>query len=108
MAQTQDLRGNNNLIIQIDGHGNTVIAADKPHLILTKHQARRVVREQDGNQVETDLLSAYTQSIPIRGAAHHSMLAELTDWLGSDNAISVRVVIGRAGRGKTRLALELI
>jgi hypothetical protein len=54
---------------------------------------------------EVELLSPYARTIPLLGRARD--LVELRQWLASDRSVSIRVLIGRGGSGKTRLALEL-
>ncbi len=91
--------GRGNVVIQVEGDGNT-IAPDLPHLELTRYHVRR-----QKIRSEYDLLSPYKLSIPM--LAREAAMAELWAWLESGDAISVRVMTGTAGRGKTRLALEL-
>ena len=91
--------GRGNVVIQIQGDGNTVVAG-KPHLKLTRYHVRRQRTKSDA-----DLLSAYKLSIPMVG--RDAAKSDLWSWLESGDAISVRVLTGTAGRGKTRLALEL-
>ncbi|MCP4007233.1 MAG: tetratricopeptide repeat protein [bacterium] len=52
------------------------------------------------------LLHAKQRSIPLRGRDRD--LADLWQWFESDAPVSARLLIGRAGAGKTRLAFELI
>jgi hypothetical protein len=54
---------------------------------------------------DAELLSPYSRSIPLVGRKEE--LDDLHAWLDRDKRISVRTLIGRAGSGKTRLALEL-
>ena len=70
----------------------------RPYLKLTQHLKSRV-------DSEIDLLSPYSRSIPLVGRREER--EELRAWLARDKPISVRVLTGRAGAGKTRLALEL-
>ena len=104
MKQSTKVDGSGNVVVQIEGDGNTVIA-HLPHLELTRHFQRRRVREIDGEPSVADLVSAYTMSIPPRG--RDDVMTDFRAWLESDQPISVRVLVGSAGRGKTRLALEL-
>jgi hypothetical protein len=91
--------GRNNIIVQIQGDGNSVVP-HLPHLTLTRYLTRRQQRES-----ETDLLTPYSMAIPMIG--REQQMAELHDWLTSAKPIAIRVLVGRAGTGKTRLALEL-
>jgi tetratricopeptide (TPR) repeat protein len=75
-----------------------------PPLRLTQFEAR-TARAADGS--DAALLSAYrTDVVPLLG--RESALNDLRRWLPSDRDVSVRVLTGGAGRGKTRLALELV
>ncbi|HEX4594894.1 MAG TPA: hypothetical protein VH157_11495 [Bryobacteraceae bacterium] len=53
---------------------------------------------------ELDLLIPEAGKLPFVG--RHDLLAELRAWLYDESDISVHALIGRAGTGKTRLALE--
>jgi hypothetical protein len=99
VAQRANIDGANNIIVQIEGDRNTVNLRGFAHLTLTRYLTRRHI---DG---DADLLSPYARSIPLIGRERE--MAELRTWLLSAKPISVRVLTGRAGAGKTRLALEL-
>lgn len=96
-----EVDGRNNIVIQIQGDGNSVVA-NLPHLTLTRYLTRR---QPDEDESEANLLTPYRMAIPLIG--REAQLAELHDWLTSAKPISIRVLVGRAGSGKTRLALEL-
>jgi tetratricopeptide (TPR) repeat protein len=98
-SQTATVPGERNVVIQIVGDGNTVMEG-RPHLRLTRYPVRR-----QRQKTETDLLTPYTLSIPMLG--RDGARAELWSWMERGEAISIRVLIAPAGRGKTRLALEL-
>ena len=66
MKQSTKVVGSGNVVVQIEGDGNTVVA-HQPHLELTRHFQRRRVREIDGEPSVADLVSAYSMSIPPRG-----------------------------------------
>ncbi len=70
----------------------------RTYLKLTQHLKSRV-------DSEIDLLSPYSRSIPLVGRREER--EKLRAWLARDKPISVRVLTGRAGAGKTRFALEL-
>jgi hypothetical protein len=101
MAERQHagIDGQNNIIVQIEGDDNTVNLKGLAHLTLTRYLTRRRIES------DIDILSPYSRSIPLIG--RDAEIAGLRRWLGSEKPISIRVLTGRAGSGKTRLALEL-
>jgi tetratricopeptide (TPR) repeat protein len=103
-AARADVRGDRNIVVQAVGSGiNVTIDARVPHLRLTQFEAR-TARAADGS--DAALLSAYrTDVVPLLG--REQALGDLRRWLASDRDVSIRVLTGGAGRGKTRLALEL-
>ncbi len=105
MSQRARADGSGNVFVQIAGNGNSVLLPEQPYLRLTRYLQRREVREEDGKQSEADLVTAYTRSVPFVG--RQAEIDDLWAWLENGDPISVRVLIGTAGRGKTRLALEL-
>jgi SEFIR domain. len=75
-------------------------ASNPPHLSLARwHGRRRPVRS------DLDLLNPFSRAVPLIG--RQAELSELTAWLTGPAAIAARCLIGRAGSGKTRLAIEL-
>ena len=108
MRQTASTAGNGNFIVQIQGDGNSIVTG-LPHLELTRRHgiARRIeVEPSTGKPRETDVIRPFTRSIELVG--RETELDDLRAWLRKESAISVRVLTGSAGYGKTRLALELI
>jgi len=96
--QRADIDGSGNVIVQILGNDNR-IDLGRAYLRLTRYLMRRRV------DTEADLLSPYARSIPLVGRQQE--MAELRAWLESGREVAVRVLTGRAGAGKTRLALAL-
>ena len=106
--QTAIAAGTGNSIIQIRGDGNSVIV-DKPHLTLTRpgRLARTIRLDHDtGKPHQIDVIRATTQSVAL--VARRAEFDSLSKWLNNPTLVSVRVMVGDAGIGKTRLALELI
>jgi hypothetical protein len=108
-AASATIAGGRNIVVQAIGSGiNVTIDAHVPHLRLTQFE-ERTARASDGS--DASLLSAYRIDIvPLLG--RDQALDDLRGWLStgrtaSTDRVSVRVVTGGAGRGKTRLALEL-
>jgi len=112
--QAAQVSGHGNLIIQIAGHGNTVLAAPPPSLKLLAYDTSDWTTPMQGEageagytaagQREVDLLSPYTRSFELRG--REALLAQLGAWL-EGAGVSVQVLTGPGGRGKTRMAVEL-
>ena len=92
--------GNQNIIVQVEGDGNH-LNIGRPHLTLIppRKRAPKV-------RTEIDLLNPYARAFDLVG--REKDMASLWEWLHSQRPITVRTVTGRAGAGKTRLAIELI
>jgi hypothetical protein len=99
MEQRAEIDGSGNIVVQIEGDRNTVNLKGLAHLTLTRFLNLREARN------DAELLSPYSRSIPLVG--RRDELDGLHAWLDLDKAISVRVLTGQAGAGKTRLALEV-
>ena len=55
---------------------------------------------------ELEILLARNRAIPVVG--RQADLASLHDWLASPASVSIRILTGPAGAGKTRLSIELL
>jgi hypothetical protein len=100
MAQKLNQSGRN-IGVQIDGHHNTVrIYSGQAELTLVRRHRRKRAPVKD-----LDLLNPYSNAIPLIG--REDQVASLRAWLDSPKPIAIRGLTGRAGSGKTRLALEL-
>jgi hypothetical protein len=98
-AQSATVIGNYNIFIQASGDGIT-IDISRPHLTLSaRHRVRREAKKY------LDLLNPINRSTPMVGIDRE--LRDLEAWLDDGPGISARCLIGGAGSGKTRLALEL-
>jgi hypothetical protein len=97
----QQTVGKRGIGVQISGDGNTVIvyAGSTKLCLLRKH------RRQAPPKTELQLLRVDLRATTLVG--REGDLSALKAWLASDRLISVRCITGRAGAGKTRLALEL-
>jgi hypothetical protein len=97
--------GSGNIIVQAVGSGiDVAVSSQVPHLRLTLFDARteRVKQERS----DAALLSAYRSDVvPLLG--RENVLSDLWAWMERDATISIRVLVGAGGRGKTRLGLEL-
>ena len=108
MMQTAHTAGNGNYIVQIQGDGNSIVTG-LPRLELTRRRGLACRIEMDpvtGKPHEIDVIRPFTRSIDMVG--RETELDDLRAWLHKETPISVRVLTGNAGYGKTRLALELI
>jgi tetratricopeptide (TPR) repeat protein len=99
MTQYANVPGQHNIIVQVVGDGNTIVP-NHAHLTLTRYLTRR-----GQTKSEADLLSPYAMAIPMMG--REVQMAEFRRWLTTSQPIAIRVLVGQAGSGKTRLALEL-
>jgi tetratricopeptide (TPR) repeat protein len=101
-AETQQQAvGERGIGVQISGDGNTVVAyAGGSELSLLRKHLR-----QAGPKTELQLLRVDLRATTL--IAREKDLSSLEAWLASDRPISVRCITGRAGIGKTRLAIEL-
>ena len=108
MMQTTSTAGNGNFIVQIQGDGNSIVTG-LPRLELTRRRGLACRIEMDpvtGKPHEIDVIRPFTRSIDMVG--RETELDDLRAWLHKETPISVQVLTGNAGYGKTRLALELI
>jgi tetratricopeptide (TPR) repeat protein len=96
--------GDGNVAVQIVGDGNTVVVGHA-HLYLTRYEADRLTVDELAAREPTQLLAARQRSIPAIGRS--ALLDDYNTWLNNGDPISVRVLVGSAGRGKTRFGLEL-
>ena len=108
MAQGAGVTGVGNIIVQIQGDGNSVIAG-LPHLVLTRRRghSHRILTNNDSRKPrEIDVIRPFTRSIDLVG--REAELEDLRAWLYEGSAVKVRVLTGPAGYGKTRLGVELV
>ena len=102
-AQSAHVSGDDNVVVQAI---NSVVnvGGPRPYLRLTRYESQTALEIQRDS--ETAWLSAYRSDVvPMVG--RESAKAELRVWLDTKGPVSVRVLVGAGGRGKTRLALEL-
>jgi tetratricopeptide (TPR) repeat protein len=90
--------GSHNVIVQIIGDGNSVDLS-RPHLELLAFR---------GDVPPTrplDVLNAFATPLALVG--REAELADFTAWLNSPAPVAIRCIIGGAGAGKSRFAIEL-
>nr|WP_315230259.1 tetratricopeptide repeat protein [uncultured Albidiferax sp.] len=98
MPHTAHVTGDHNTVVQIAGDHNTVVLG-RAFLALTRFEGQR------HSNHPLSALSPYSRSTHLLG--RDDELASLRAFLSSPQPISVRVLVGGGGSGKTRLALEL-
>ena len=107
-AQVANSAASNSVIVQIQGDGNS-LTLGLPHLQLRPRQGlfREIRRDSaTGLAFAQDLIRPFSRSIELIGRG--TEIDDLRAWLSGDPAVSVRVLTGPAGVGKTRLAIELM
>jgi tetratricopeptide (TPR) repeat protein len=104
-AQNASVFGHDNIVVQANGSGvNVTVQAGRAHLRLTQYAQRtRLAARGDS---EAALLSAYRADV-VALVGREGAIADLRRWLDGEAPVSMRVLVGAGGRGKTRLALEL-
>jgi tetratricopeptide (TPR) repeat protein len=85
--------------VQIVGDYNEVTVGVVPLILDRRHRWTRPPT------TELELLQTQFRAVTLRGREND--LSRLRAWLDSSRAVSARCVTGRAGTGKTRLAIEL-
>jgi len=104
-AQEANVFGRDNIIVQASGSGvNVTVEAGRPYLRLTQYERRTKLAARDNS--EAALLSAYRSDV-VDLVGREREMADLRLWLEHEAPVSIRVMVGAGGRGKTRLALEL-
>lgn len=97
---TQTVSGNGAIAVQIEGNDNRVeIIAGGARLVLNRLHLSR-----DHPKTILELLRADIRAIDLVG--RQDELSNLANWRNSDRHVAVRCITGRAGSGKTRLAIE--
>jgi len=98
--------------VVVTGDGNTVVAnfgTTSARLALQRRQVRPIDRRRAPKPGEPprelDLFAPDTEVLPLLG--RDTLLQQLRAWLDDALDLSVHGLIGQAGSGKTRLALEL-
>jgi hypothetical protein len=102
--QQASVDGIGNIIIQSSGD-YAHITVGVPYLTLIRAQTR-IDQAQARVKSEIDLLNPYNRAVELVG--REKDVESLWQWLHSDRPIAVRTLTGRAGAGKTRLAVELM
>src|SRR5271165_1114912 len=93
--------GDRGIGVQVSGDGNTVIVSGR---VAELHLSRKHLRKAAPTS-ELQLLRVDLRATTLVG--RESERAALGAWLKSSRPIAVRCITGRAGSGKSRLAIEL-
>lgn len=102
MTQTSNNQGDGNVVVQALGD-NISIQVGRAGLVLTRRLSLR--KREPSEERDAHWLNPFAKSTHLVG--RDAELDELWRWLTANKPISIRVVTGRGGAGKTRLALEL-
>ena len=97
--------GDQNIVVQNTG-SHVVIQVGTEKLESLSHAQYLSPYQQSAG--ERRLLIAQAQGIPFYLAPRENDLLHLRDWLDQPNTISLRTLLGRAGTGKTRTAVEFV
>jgi hypothetical protein len=93
--------GERGIGVQVSGDGNTVVVyAGVNELHLVRKHTRKAEPKTELQLLRVDLRGTSLVGRQIASA-------QLQSWLASDAIVLMRCIIGRAGVGKTRLAIEL-
>lgn len=114
--QHADVHGSGNFVVQVVGENIDLTIGGTAALRLCEYAAFAAAPADPRStqkagytttgRGEVRLLSPYNlTSLPLQGRL--DLLSRLNDWLAAPEAISVQVILGAGGRGKTRLAAEL-
>ena len=117
MQQNATVSGSANVVVQIVGDGNGVSIGGAVGLVLAHYEGQAFTdasakaghRNQPGytatGRKQTAVLSQYNRTIiPFVGRV--DLLRRLRAWRDDPAPVSVQVLTGAGGRGKTRLAVE--
>jgi len=100
MNQTTAVNGSGNVIVQAQGSGINVQIGARPHLALVPYHLRgRAPRRL------LEVLNGFVTHLPLVG--REAELAGFKAWLGRPERIAVGGLVGDAGSGKSRLAIDL-
>jgi tetratricopeptide (TPR) repeat protein len=99
-TQAAQVAGSNNVVVQAFGTDIRVNVNQAGTLALS-----RLHRKARPPRTDLDLLNPFSRAIPLIGREPER--SALDAWLAGDRPIAVRCLVGRAGSGKTRLAVEL-
>ena len=100
MNQTAAVNGSGNIIVQAQGSGLNIQIGDLPHLTLVPHHRRgRPPRRL------LEVLNGFVTQLPLIG--REAELAGFKAWLDRPAPIAVGGLVGEAGSGKSRLAIEI-
>jgi hypothetical protein len=92
--------GSGNISVQVDGNNVSVVVGQQRAIRLIKYQGFTSNRSAPFQQ-----LAPYNRT--ARFVGRETELSALAAWLTTSDLVSVRLLIGTAGVGKTRLAIEL-
>ena len=102
ISQSVVVTGSGNSVSLSFGASGLVLPLDRKQI---RPQERRRAQAAGERRRELDVLDPNRSRLPLIG--RDAVLADLRGWLADEPDISVHALTGRAGTGKTRLAIEL-
>ena len=100
--------GAGSIVVMVAGDCNTVTIHDPAALRATTHERYLAGYTYADADLDRRLLIPYFQGIPFHEGARRRDLDMLDGWLDGEARVSIRTLIGTAGTGKTRLAIEFL
>ncbi len=102
ILQSVVVTGSGNSVSLTFGTSGLVLPLDRKQI---RSPERRRTQAAGERQRELDILDPSRSRLPLIG--REAVLADLRGWLVDEPDISVHALTGKAGTGKTRLAIEL-
>ena len=107
-TQQQVQAGAGSIVVMVAGDCNTVTIHDPAALRAITHERYLAGYTYADADLDRRLLIPHFQGIPFHEGARRRDLDMLDGWLDGNARVSIRTLIGTAGTGKTRLAIEFL
>ena len=107
-TQQQATAGDGSIVVMVAGDGNSVIIHDPARLHAIAHDRYLASYMSATADTAQRMLVPHYQGIPFHEGARGQDLEMLSAWLDDGARVSIRTLVGPAGTGKTRLAIEFL